>query len=178
MIIAAVRNKEDFEIAVKSEAKIIFDLAPDISTIKERIEYAHNFDKMIFAHIDLAAGVGKDKSGIEFLKTMGLDGIISTKASMIKIAKDAGLKAIQRFFVIDSKSVSATVEGIKNSKADMIEVMPALVFRVIKQLKSEVDLPIIAGGLIETEEDVKAAKDSGAFAVSTGKKDLWSNEKQ
>lgn len=173
MIIAAVRNQEDFEKAVKSDVKIIFDLAPDISDISERIVAAHNAKKALFAHIDLAAGIGRDKSGIEFLKKMGLDGIVSTKASMIKIAKDLGLKAVQRFFIIDSKSVTATIEGIKTTKADMIEIMPALVFRVIKRLKSEIDVPIIAGGLIETEKDVVVAQESGAFAISTGECKLW-----
>lgn len=176
MVIAAVRTSEDFENALKSDVKIIFDLAPDISEIEERIKKAHDLNKMIFAHIDLASGVGKDKSGIEFLKKLGLDGIISTKASMIKLAKDTELKAVQRFFIIDSKSVLATVEGIKNSKADMIEVMPGIVVRVIKRLKSEIDVPIIAGGLIETAEDIASAKESGAFAVSTGKQDLWKAE--
>ncbi len=173
MVIAAVRNNEDFEIAIKSKVKIIFDLAPGIAEIGDKIKKAHSAQKILFAHIDLATGIGKDKSGIEFLKNLGLDGILSTKASMIKTAKELGLKAVQRFFIIDSKSVTATVEGIKSTKADMIEVMPALVFRVIKRLKAEVDVPIIAGGLVETAEDVAAACDSGAFAVSTGKHDLW-----
>lgn len=173
MVIAAVRTQEDFEKAVKSDVRIIFDLAPDIANISEHIEKAHSFGKNLFVHIDLASGIGRDKSGIEFLKKLGLDGIISTKASMIKLAKDAGLKAVQRFFIIDSKSVSATVEGIKSSKADMIEVMPGIVVRVIKRLKSEIDVPIIAGGLIETAEAVASAKENGAFAVSTGKQDLW-----
>ena len=173
MIIAAVRNNEDFEIAIKSKVKIIFDLAPDIAGIGEKIKKAHSTQKILFVHIDLASGIGKDKSGIEFLKNLGLDGILSTKASLIKIAKELGLKAVQRFFIIDSKSVMATVEGIKSTKADMIEVMPALVFRVIKRLKSEVDVPIIAGGLIETAEDAAEAHNSGAFAVSTGRHNLW-----
>lgn len=173
MIIAAVRNNEDFEIAIKSKVKIIFDLAPDIAEIGEKIKKAHSAQKILFVHIDLASGIGKDKSGIEFLKNLGLDGILSTKASMIKLAKELGLKAVQRFFIIDSKSVTATVEGIKSTKADMIEIMPALVFRVIKRLKSEVDVPIIAGGLIETAEDAAEACKSGAFAVSTGKHELW-----
>ncbi len=173
MVIAAVRTNEDFETAIKSNVKIIFDLAPDIAEIGSRIEKAHEAQKLLFAHIDLASGIGKDKSGIEFLKKLGLDGILSTKAGMIKLAKELGLKAVQRFFIIDSKSVTATVEGIKSTKADMIEVMPALVFRVIKKLKAEADIPIIAGGLIETEEDAAAAQNSGAFAVSTGKRELW-----
>lgn len=173
MIIAAVRNDEEFEKAVKSNVKIIFDLAPDISEIGKRIKKAHTYQKILFVHIDLATGIGRDKSGITFLKALGLDGILSTKASMIKIAKELGLKAVQRFFIIDSKSVAATIEGIKNTKADMIEIMPGIVVRVIKRLKTETDVPIIAGGLIETEQDVKAAKNSGAFAVSTGKESLW-----
>ena len=174
MVIAAVRNDDDFENAIKSDVKIIFDLAPDIANISNRIEKAHRFQKILFAHIDLAAGIGRDKSGIEFLKNLGLDGILSTKANIIKLAKELELKAVQRFFIIDSKSVTATIEGIKSTKADMIEVMPALVFRVIKRLKSEIDVPIIAGGLIETEKDVVEAGESGAFAISTGKKELWS----
>ncbi|MBQ7572986.1 MAG: glycerol-3-phosphate responsive antiterminator [Clostridia bacterium] len=173
MIIAAVRNREDFENALNSSVSIIFDLAPDISDMENRIKDAHSHGKILFAHIDLATGIGKDRSGIEFLNKLGLDGILSTKASMIKLAKEIGLKAVQRFFIIDSKSVMATVEGIKSTKADMIEIMPALVFRVIERLKAEIDAPIIAGGLIETAEDIEKAKMSGAFAVSVGKKDLW-----
>ena len=173
MIIAAVRNSDDFEKALNSAVKMIFDLSPDISSIKERIEKAHGKDKLLFAHIDLASGIGKDKSGIEFLKNLGLDGIISTKAPLIKIAKELGIKAVQRFFIIDSKSVTATVEGIKSSKADMIEIMPGIVVRVIKMLKTETALPIIAGGLIETDGDVESAVKCGAFAVSTGKHNLW-----
>ena len=101
MIIAATRTEEDFENALKSNVKIIFDLAPDIADVREKIEKAHSFGKMLFLHIDLATGIGKDKSGISFLKNLGIDGILSTKASMIKIAKELDLKAIQRFFIID-----------------------------------------------------------------------------
>ncbi|WAM33183.1 glycerol-3-phosphate responsive antiterminator [Caldicellulosiruptor morganii] len=33
--------------------------------------------KIVFVHIDLIEGVGKDEKGIEFLKNVGADGIIS-----------------------------------------------------------------------------------------------------
>ena len=173
MVIAAIRCDEDFERAVKSDVKIIFDLAPDIFNAEKRIKAAHDAQKVLFIHIDLASGVGKDKSGIEFLKGLGLDGIISTKAAMVKIAKEAGLKAVQRFFLIDSKSVTAAIEGIKTAKADMVEVMPGIAVRVIKKLKADTDIPIIAGGLIETQKDINSALENGAFAVSVGNCDLW-----
>ena len=34
-------------------------------------------------------------------------------------------------------------------------------------------MPIVAGGLIETKEEIAEAIISGAEAVSTGKKELW-----
>lgn len=34
-------------------------------------------------------------------------------------------------------------------------------------------MPIIAGGIIETEQEVRAALDAGADIVSTGEVSLW-----
>ena len=56
----------------------------------------------------------------------------------------------------------------------MIEIMPGVVEKVIKYMKEKVSVPIIAGGIIETEEEVKNALDAGATAISTGKKEFWS----
>lgn len=54
----------------------------------------------------------------------------------------------------------------------MIEIMPGTLDKVIKKLKNEINIPIIAGGLIETQEEIKASLESGASAVSTGKKEF------
>lgn len=35
------------------------------------------------------------------------------------------------------------------------------------------DTPIVAGGLIETKEEIAEACNSGAIAVSTGRESLW-----
>lgn len=69
--------------------------------------------------------------------------------------------------------MEAIAETVKSSKADMIEVMPGVVPKIIGRLKGSVAVPIIAGGLIETAEEAKAAIDSGAYAISTGDKSLW-----
>ena len=173
MIIAATNSMEKFEKALKSQAKTIFDLNPDILNLAGKIEDAHKMDKEYFVHLDLAAGIGKDKSGLEFLKMLGVDGIISTKTTIIKYAKDTGLKAVQRFFVLDSQSVKTTIDGIKLSKADMVEIMPGIAFKIITKVKSETSVPIIAGGLIETKAEVDKATKSGADIVSTGTALLW-----
>ena len=130
-VIAAVRNDTEFDKAVKSGVEIIFDLAPCILDIEEKIKVTHNMCKKLFIHIDLAEGIGKDRSGIEFVKRLGVDGIISTRVNIIKLARESGLMTVQRFFIVDSRSVETTVEGIKASKPDMIEIMPGTVFKAV-----------------------------------------------
>ncbi len=175
-IIAATRSDEEFSLALQSDTEIVFDLCADILTLTKKIKAAHDAKKRLFIHIDLAEGVGRDKSGITLLKKMGIDGIISTKVSLIKLARESGLHTVQRFFIVDSRSVQTTIEAVKSSRPDMIEIMPATVGKVISRLAGELNTPIIAGGLIETHSEVASALLSGAAAVSTGAKSLWNGD--
>lgn len=172
-IIAAVRTEEEFESALKAEVSIIFDLSPDILNIIHKVKAAHEKNKKLFIHIDLATGIGKDKSGIAFVKKAGVDGIISTRVNIIKCARELKMHTVQRFFIVDSHSVETTVESVKASKTDMVEIMPGIALKAIGRLKNIIDAPIIAGGLIEEKEEVENAIAAGAAAVSTGKNDLW-----
>ncbi|MFA7636648.1 MAG: glycerol-3-phosphate responsive antiterminator [Monoglobales bacterium] len=172
-IIAAVRTDEEFDNAISSDVNVVFDLNPDIITIGKKIKKAHEMDKKLFIHIDLASGIGKDESGIVFCKAIGVDGIISTRVNIIKLAKEHNIFSILRFFAVDSKSIGTTISSIKSSKPDMIEIMPGILFKVIKRLKNKIDTPIIAGGLIDTIDEINSALESGAAAVSTGQEKLW-----
>ena len=81
--------------------------------------------------------------------------------------------SVQRFFAIDSRSLETAIETLKVSKPDMIEIMPGICEKAIKKMRSSADIPIIAGGLIETEEEISAVIKSGASGISTGTKSLW-----
>ncbi len=171
-VIAAVRTNEELLCAAASDVRTVFHLSPNILTLENDIKILHSAGKKLFLHLDLAEGIGRDRCGIEYIKRLGADGIISTRTSIIKYARELGLFTVQRFFIVDSQSVYTTIETLKSSKAQMIEVMPAMCKTIIR-LKKNVDIPIIAGGLIETEEEIAEAITSGAEAVSTGKKELW-----
>ncbi len=172
-IIAAARSQEELVCAAKSKAEIIFMLAPNIETLEKQAEIVHGAGKKLFIHIDLAEGIGKDEYGIRFAKKQGVDGIISTRSAAIKMAKKEGLFAVQRFFILDSQSVSTTEETAKSSKADMIEIMPGTVCKVVEKLKKTLNVPIVAGGLIETVDEIESVISAGAFAISTGRKEFW-----
>ena len=51
--------------------------------------------------------------------------------------------------------------------------MPGLVTRAIRRLSESVRQPVIAGGMLEAEQDVAAALNAGALAASTSSEILW-----
>jgi len=178
MIIAAVRNEKELEAAKKTKVGMIFCLHSNILTLEDMVKKVHEAGKKIFLHIDLTEGIGKDKPGLEYVKRIGVDGIISTRVNIIKAAREVGLFTVQRFFIVDSQSVNTTLESIKVSKPDMIEIMPGTVTKVISKLKNQLEIPIIAGGLIETVQEIDEALACGAAGVSTGKQKLWERKKR
>lgn len=170
-VIAAVRERFFFD-ALESPSEVIFLLGCDILTIGDKIKRTHDKGKYIFVHIDLCDGIGKDKSGIRFLSNLGVDGIISTKSNLIKYAKEQGLLTVQRFFAYDSHGIVGIGEVAITTEPDFIEIMPGVVGKITKRF-SRIGIPLISGGLIETKTEVTDALKNGAFAVSTGKKELW-----
>ena len=116
-VIAAIQESA-WKDAIDSPAKVIFCLKANLITIKDKIEEAHKCNKLIFVHIDLAEGIGKDRTGLEFLARCEVDGIITTRGNLVRIAKELGLITVQRFFALDSQGVSGIEELIKVKAAD------------------------------------------------------------
>lgn len=170
-VIAAVRERY-FEKALSCPSEVIFLLGGDIATVGDRIKQAHEKGKYIFIHIDLTDGIGKDKSGIKFLASLGVDGIISTKSGLIRFAKELELITVQRFFAYDSHGIVGIGEVVINTDPDFIEIMPGVIGKITQKF-SKWGIPLISGGLIETKAEVTDALKHGAFAVSTGKEELW-----
>ena len=171
-VIAAINNEAALKKACLSDVEIIFDIAPNIEMVERYAELCREYGKTLFVHIDLAEGIGKDKYCLRFLKKMGINGIISTRAGMIKAAKELEMKTVQRIFVLDSHSIR-TAESIVKTGPDMVEVMPGVIPVAIKEIHEIIDIPIIAGGLVRTARDVELIIEAGAVAASTSEQDLW-----
>ncbi len=175
-IAAAIRTEKDFSTALKSDVDMVFLLHSNIMTVNQCVKEIHSSGKKAFVHVDFAEGIGKDRYGLEYLAKQGVDGILTTRTNIVKAAKEYNLITVQRFFMVDSHSVGTSVESIKISKPDIIEIMPGIITKKIKEFSEKVDMPIIAGGIIETEEEVREALKAGATVVSTGEVGLWNVE--
>jgi glycerol uptake operon antiterminator len=173
-IIAAVQNVADLEIAINSNVATIFLLCADIFNAKSLVDRIKNAGKSALIHIDFLEGIGKDAKAIDYIiHAIQPDGVISTKSSHIKIAKEKGMFTIQRFFLIDNKSFEMTIRSVKTMQPDMIEIMPGVMPGIIQRITEQLTIPVIAGGLIRSKQDIMDALKAGALGASTGKKDLW-----
>ena len=173
-IIAAVHDESTLEHAINSEANIIFILQGNILNLKEIGEKIKTSNKSFFVHLDRVEGLKADESDIKFLKQqINPTGIVTTKHHLIKTAKNLGLKVVLRVFIIDSKSIKTAMHNANESKPDAIEIMPGLSKKVIAYFVDQAVFPVIAGGLIDTKEEVIEALNAGAVAVSSSNEGIW-----
>ena len=172
-IIAATRSYEDFKCAINSSVSTVFILSCNLIDIDKYTDEAHANGKKLFIHIDFVDGISKDAAGVSYLATKKIDGIISTRSSVIKCASDKGIPCVQRFFMVDSRSVDTAIDAMRSSRPDMIEIMPAIAYKTITKIKNSTSVPIIAGGLVEKKDEIFAAISAGASGVSTADKNLW-----
>lgn len=172
--IAAVQREEDLELALGSEANIVFLLTGSIFNIQDLVDRVKNAGKHVFLHMEFIEGIAPDKSGVAYMaQHVKPTGIISTKSNLIRVAKDWKLMAIQRIFLIDRSAVARGIKAVEQSQPDAIEVMPGIMPRIIREMTNMTPLPIIAGGLVGNQEEIDEALRAGALAVSAGTSQLW-----
>ena len=174
-IIAAVGNEEELSLALDSDCRVVFLLMGNVMDIGELTRRVHASSKLCVIHLDLIEGFSSKEIAVDAIqKATGAEGIISTRGALIKRAKQLGMAAVQRGFMLDSRSLNSFEQQIAQSKPDFVEILPGLLPKVIAQLKARIASPIIAGGFIHEKEDVIAALQAGALAVSASSPKIWS----
>ncbi|MFB5189141.1 glycerol-3-phosphate responsive antiterminator [Alicyclobacillus fastidiosus] len=174
-IIPAVRHMKDFEEAMTRDFRYVVLLESHLAQLPSLVRLARQHDKKLILHADLIQGLKHDEAAAQFLCQMVRPaGLISTHSTVIATAKKNRVLGIQRVFLIDSHSLETSYRVLASSKPDYIEVLPGVLPDVIREVKQGTKLPILAGGFIRTPEDIHAILESGATAVTTSHRDLWS----
>ncbi|WP_053218484.1 glycerol-3-phosphate responsive antiterminator [Virgibacillus senegalensis] len=173
-ILPAIRDMKDFEKLLESNYPYVIFLETRISQLVSLMKYAKRKQKKVFVHADLIQGLKTDEAGIEFLvRNLKPDGIITTRGNVISFAKKHNVLAVQRLFALDSHALESNIKIINKVKPDYIEVLPGIVPKLIGEIFERTGIPVIAGGLIRSQEDVANAYEGGARAVTTSRSALW-----
>jgi len=146
----------------------------NIMNLKNVVQRLHERKKQVFVHVEMVHGLGRDHFAVRYLADVfGVDGIISTKSNIISAAKNANLRTIQRIFAIDSSALETAAKMIASCQPDEVELMPALMPRIIREMKETMNQPLIVGGLIKFQEEIDSALANGADYVSVGSTRFW-----
>lgn len=173
-IIAAVKDEEGLIRAKESDSKVVFILYGDICNIGEIVDRVKEYGKIAMVHLDLIQGLSAKEVAVDFVKKYTkADGIITTKPSLIKRAKELELYTILRLFIIDSMALENIDRQMKAAKPDLIEVLPALMPKVLAKICKSCHTPVIAGGLVSEKEDIMELLDAGVTSISSTNPEIW-----
>lgn len=173
-VIAAVKDDAGLKKCLDSDSAIIFILYGDICNIGEIVATIKSAGKLAMVHVDLIHGLSSKEIAIDFIHQFTkADGIITTKAPLIKRARELGLYTIHRFFVIDSMAYDSIPKTMRAGHPDCIEILPALMPKVIQKICKTSPVPVIAGGMVSEKEDILALLQAGAVSVSSTNQETW-----
>ena len=173
-IIPAARTVKQFDQVVESEFEYIVLLEVHLSHLRGIKQEADRRGKKLIIHADLVHGLKTDNFAADYLcNDIRPAGIISTRSNMILKAKSRGILAIQRVFLIDTIALEKSYSLIEQTAPDYIELLPGIIPEMIAEVYNRTGIPVITGGLIRTDDQITAAIEAGAVAITTSNKELW-----
>ena len=173
-IITAVKDEEGLKECIRSDSSMVFILYGDVCSIARIVKTVRDAGKIAVVHLDLIQGLSPKEAALEYIRRATCaDEIITTRPALIHRAKELGFFTVLRFFVIDSMAYENIQRQTASAKPDVVEILPGLMPKVIRQIRKSIRRPVIAGGLISEKEDILAALDAGAVAISTTNKKVW-----
>lgn len=174
-IIPSVRAPEFIARSARAPGKIVYFLFANPEHIAEMIEAVAGAGKLPMVNVDLAAGLARDEAAISYLAHRQVQGIISTHIEPLRAARDFGLFAIKRTFLLDSAALQCCLRSLQQFLPDALEIMPAIAApQILPKLRQQYpELPVIAGGLISTMREIEDLVEQGITSVSVSDCRLW-----
>lgn len=176
-IIPALSSHQMVRSFIKTDHEIGILMNFQLAQLESLIQELKEAGKKVFVHLELIKGLSNDEYGaIYLIQEFNVDGIITTKPKVIELCRKRNTFGILRFFLKDTLSLEQSLEMMSYQHPDAVEILPAIP-KMVDLVKNHISVPVILGGLIKTEEEVNAAYEAGAMAVTTSNKALWSIKK-
>src|SRR3989449_2076810 len=167
-VAAAIKSSEDMQEALDSQALLLFILKGDAFQLGPFVAQAHQRGKGVVVHVDLVSGIGKDRAGIQYLRQIGIDAIITSRSQLVSAGRAEGLTTIQRLLLVDDSALDTGVRTIARAAPDIVEILPGIIFPdVASTLQRLLPGPFIAGGFIRSPAEVARVQAAGGILSSS-----------
>ena len=170
---AAITAEEHLDAALASRAPVIFILRGNGLSIGPVVRRIHAADKLVAVHVDLVAGLRADRASVDWLAGAGVDAVISSHGQLMPAIRHQGMTAIHRLLLVRRSSLDTGFAAISRSGPNIVEVLPGVILPSVIGLIPSFTVPMLAGGFVRTEADVRAVLAAGALGVTTSTQGLW-----
>ncbi|HWC24661.1 MAG TPA: glycerol-3-phosphate responsive antiterminator [Flexivirga sp.] len=142
----------------------------EVAPVVQQLQEAGSFPIL---NVDTVKGLSANPDGLNYLRSVGVMGIVSTHAAIVAKAANSGLLTLQKVFATDRSNLPRIRASIAQSRPHLVQLMP---WPVVPRLRGEFldAMPnFIVSGFVHDRADVDDALELGAVAVSTSQQDLW-----
>jgi len=173
-IIPAISSFKMLEKFLRTDMTYCVLLNFHINHLKMVVEQLHQSGKKCIVHSGMIKGLSSDNAAAEYLiQSLKVEGIISTKPSVIQVAKKNNVISVFRMFLIDSTSFKRGISSFEDCNPDMVELLPAISYQLLDTIQEHIDVPIIGGGMITSKKMISECIEAGMEAVTTSNYEFW-----
>src|SRR5437016_12591391 len=149
-VAAVIRRGEELPRALASQVPAIFFLRAPAFHLGPLVWAVQAKHKMAFVHIDLIAGLGKDRAGVTFLaREIGVNGIITSHSALVAAARADRVITVQRLLLYDDLGLHSAMAAVEHARPDIFDVQPDVIFPLVaEQIRARHTVPIIFGGFM------------------------------
>src|SRR2546430_8394903 len=133
-VAAVIRHAEDLPRALASQVPAIFFVRAPAFHLGPLVWAVQARGKMAFVHIDLIAGLGKDRAGIAFLaREIVVNGLITSHSGLVAAARAERVIAVQRLLLYDDPGMRSALAALDHARPDILEVQPAVIVPLVAE---------------------------------------------
>jgi len=174
-VAAVIRRAEDLPRALASQVPAVFFLRAPAFHLGPLVWAVQARGKLAFVHVDLIAGLGKDRAGVTFLaREIGVNGIITSHSGLVAAARAERVIAVQRLLLYDDLGLPSALSALDHARPDIVEILPGMIFPlVVDQIRARLSLPMIVGVFEREPAQRDGALERGALAIGTSSAERW-----
>jgi glycerol uptake operon antiterminator len=172
-VIASATRDREIAAAAAGRTRAVMLNSIELACLAELVAQAREAGLLCLVHAEMIAGLANDAAAVGYLKSIGADGVMTTRTQTVAATQSLGLIAVQRVFVTDHVAVERSLTTVEHTRPDLVELSPALALGALDAGTRKRFSPLLANGLVTQPSEVEWLRELGAVGVTTSRATLW-----